>query len=123
MAVWAEGANPDFGLSSLPGRSLGDSVPAFSSRLLARNPLSHDLGTHLPCVSLGPGRVQLATTSLGSSWAPRGRWASSQPPPFACTLPLRPRWLPPVHSPVSRQRWTALYTFSRLQCLWPALVS
>nr|XP_027788973.1 probable D-lactate dehydrogenase, mitochondrial isoform X2 [Marmota flaviventris] len=69
------------------------------------------------------GRVQLATTSQDSLWALRGHWASSHLPPCACTLSPKPQWLPPVHSPVSRRLWTALYRSSKLQCLWPALVS
>lgn len=91
--------------------------------LLATNPSSRGLGTHLPHVPGDPGRAQLATTSPGCLWAPRGRWASSRLPHCACTLPLRPRWLPPVPSPASRRPWTAPYTSSRLQCPWPALVS
>ncbi|XP_040489527.1 probable D-lactate dehydrogenase, mitochondrial isoform X2 [Ursus maritimus] len=96
-------------------------VLGFQLRLVARNPSSH--GRALTCLVChpGPGRAQLATTSQGSLWALRGHWDSSQLPPCACTLPLRPWWPPPVHFPVSRRPWTPLFTSSRLQCPWPAL--
>lgn len=98
-------------------------VLGFQLSLVARNPSSH--GRALTCLVChpGPGRAQLATTSQGSLWALRGHWDSSQLPPCACTLPLRPWWPPPVHFPVSRRPWTPLFTSSRLQCPWPALVS